>query len=338
MIVVETTISDRLDRVVGDVNDLLHAGDSPDAKARASRWVALTLADIAQARHWAFLDRRFTVDLLPGADVITLIGDYDKLVAIYVGGKRLARTTLQRITEARLAAAESDNANGGTPTDYAVEANRSLHLWPAPVGVAVTFSADAATDVLTLASGTAALGKSVRLTSTAQLPAPLDATKTYFALPVTGSQIKLAATVDDVLTGTAIDLTSAGSGVLTLTPLTPLTLLYTVPMDVTVMPDHFEPMLVHGALGLYGRHFDRDTLTDAAPEFERRYRENLRRAGVLHHDFERVHPHEDLVASETFARAPNSALGLASSFVLPASITGIGYMTIEIGDNPLVVS
>jgi hypothetical protein len=275
--------------------------------------------------------------LPPGADVIELFGDFDKMAQVWAGA-RLKMTSLARIMGARLAAADSGMPNGGIPTDYAIEANRRIHLWPAPIGSAVSFTADAATEILTLATGAIAKGKPVRVSSTAQLPAPLDATKTYYALPVTGSQLKLAAGPDEVLTNTAIDITTAGSGTLTLTPLLRLTLLYTVPMDMSLVPDHFEPMVLHGILGLYGRHFDRDVLTDSAPDFEARYRRNLTRAGVLDHDFERAYPHEDLIATDSYGRAPNSDLGTASSYTLPASISGIGYVTIEIGDNPLVVS
>ncbi len=337
MIVVKTTTTDRLDRVINDANSLLHAGESADAKARAARWAALTLADINQAKHWRFLDRVFAVDLPPGADVIELFGDFDKMVQVWAG-TRLRLTSLARIMGARLSAHASGTPNGGTPTDYAIESNRRLHLWPAPVGDAVSFTVDAATDTLTIASGAIAKGKPVRVSSTTTLPAPLDASKTYYALPQSGSQLKLAIGPDEVLTGTAIDITTAGSGALTLTPLIRLTLLYTVPMDMSLVPDHFEPMVLHGMVGMYGRHYDRDVLTASAPDFEARYRRNMVRAGVLDHDFERAYPHEDLAATDTYGRAPNSDLGTASSYTLPASISGIGYVTIEIGDNPLVVS
>lgn len=337
MIVTRTATSDRLDRVIGDINGLLHAGSSPDAKARAQRWCALTLAKVAHGRHWRFLDRLVHLDLPPGADVVELVGDFDKVVRVYAP-KRLFSTSLARITDARLNAQADGTPNGGLPTDYAIEANRKLHLWPAPVGAAVTATADAAADTLTLSGAALAAGKPVRLSSSAQLPTPLVSGTTYYALPVSAGVIRLASNLDGVLTGTAIDLTSAGSGTLTLTPLTRLSLLYTVPMDMALVPDHFEPMVLDGALGMYGRHFDRDTLTEDAPDFEVRYVRQLARAGVLDHDFERAYPHEQLTAAETYGRAPDSALGNAQSYVLPASISGIGYVTIEVGDNPLVVS
>lgn len=336
MIVVSTTASNRMTRVVGDVNGLMHGGDSPDAKARAQRWVALTLAEVAQARHWRFLDRVVNVYLRPGGDVLELVGDLDKVVMLHCR-QRLRQTTLARITAARVVAAETGRPNGGVPTDYAIERGRRLHLWPAPVGSAVTFTADAATDTLTLASGALTKGQPVAVVSSGQLPAPLSAAATYWALPVAGSQVRLAASVDDVLTGTAIDLTTAGTGTLTLTPLTRMTLLYTAPMDVAAVPDHFEPLLVNGALGLYGRHFDRDTLTEDAAAFEVRYRTGLRRAGVLDHDFERTYPHEDLMADQQYGRASNADLGTAQSHTVPASLSGIGYVTVELGPYPLVV-
>jgi hypothetical protein len=299
MIVVSTTVSERLDRVINDVNDLMHAGDSPEAKARAQRWLALTLAHVAQQRHWRFLDRSFVLDLPPGADVLNVQGDFDKFVGLWCL-KRLRRRTLPEIVEARVRAEAQGRPNGGVPTDYAVEANRRLHLWPAPVGSSATVSVDIGTDTFT--GATFALGTPVRVSSSGALPAPLSATTSYYALPVTGG-IKLAATPDDVLTGSAIDLTAAGSGTLTLTPLTRLSLVYTVPLDAALVPDHFEPMLVNGILGRYGRHFDRDTLTEAAGDFETRYLQDLRRNAVLHHDFERAYPYEDMPGESASARA-----------------------------------
>ena len=82
-----------------------------------------------------------------------------------------------------------------------------------------TFTADASTDALTLATGSRIpqRGDGVRVASSGALPTGLSAATTYYAIPASGGTIQLATTFANSLAGTAIDLTSAGSGTLTLT-------------------------------------------------------------------------------------------------------------------------
>lgn len=89
--------------------------------------------------------------------------------------------------------------------------------YPAPTA-SQTVTADVATDVLTLAAADnrIGLGDAIQITTTGVLPAPLVAGATYCAIPISASAIKLAASVTDALAGTAIDLTSAGTGTHTL--------------------------------------------------------------------------------------------------------------------------
>jgi hypothetical protein len=60
---------------------------------------------------------------------------------------------------------------------------------------------------------------------------------------------------------------------------TPLVLHYQRPMQLALVPDDLEPVIVNGVLGRYGRHFDRDALTQDPVEFETRYMRDLRAAG-----------------------------------------------------------
>lgn len=81
------------------------------------------------------------------------------------------------------------------------------------------FTADAATDTLTLATTFNGLvaGNQVKLTTTGTLPAGLAAGTIYWWIRASASAGKLATTRDLARAGTAIDLTSAGSGTHTLT-------------------------------------------------------------------------------------------------------------------------
>lgn len=81
-----------------------------------------------------------------------------------------------------------------------------------------SFSVDPATDVLTFAQPEPIdTGDGVKITSSITLPTPLVAGTTYYAIKVTDTTYKLATTVANAFTGSAMDITSAGSGTLTLT-------------------------------------------------------------------------------------------------------------------------
>ena len=59
----------------------------------------------------------------------------------------------------------------------------------------------------------------------------------------------------------------------------PLALLYQRPLTVDMIPDACEVLLVNGVLGRYGRHFDRDALSQDPEEFEARFERELVLAG-----------------------------------------------------------
>lgn len=94
-------------------------------------------------------------------------------------------------------------------------------ITPAPVSV--TFTADSTTDILTLTSSTlrwnghGATKRAVTVSSSGSLPTGLSAATTYWAIDVTSSTLKLATTRLNAEAATAIDLTSNGTGTLTIT-------------------------------------------------------------------------------------------------------------------------
>ena len=84
-----------------------------------------------------------------------------------------------------------------------------------------TFTADASTEILTRATPTKQfeLGDRVQLTTTSALPGGLSTSTNYYVFPVTptGAGVKLATTLANAYAGTAINVTSAGSGTHTIT-------------------------------------------------------------------------------------------------------------------------
>ena len=88
----------------------------------------------------------------------------------------------------------------------------------AVVNASATFTADAATDRLTIAQVKGLrTGNGVQVSTSGTLPAGLAAVTTYYWIRVSDTTGKLATTYANALAGTAIDLTSAGSGTHTLT-------------------------------------------------------------------------------------------------------------------------
>lgn len=342
-VVIATPTSQRLDRVLGDIVDLMQAGDSAVAKQRALRWVAHVLADAGTRRRWWFLERLVQTTLSGGQDVVDVLGDLHKVGALYAPG-RLAKVQLATIARLRMDAQANARPNAGVPKRYAIEhlaaGGVRLHLWPAPpLSSSTPFTASAATDELTVAASAtlATTGRAVRLTTAGTLPAPLVGTATYYVIRVSDTAIKLATSAANAKAGTAIDLTDAGTGAHTiLWGLTPLALLYTVPLDLAVTPAHWETIVVNGVLGTFGRHFDVDQLADDPEAFERRYESQLKRAGSDSHDIDTV-PHWDTDEAASDVSA-SSGLDTATSYTVPASLTGIGYVTIEAGAYPLVVT
>jgi len=350
-IVVDTPLSQRADRVLGDIGALQH-DNSAAARQRALRWIAHVLQDANSRKRWWFLERVSGTVLAGGEDVVELHGHLDKPAAVYCG-VRLEKTSLARITELRQAAAALGRPNAGKPRRYATERTPTglrVHLWPAPpASSSQAFTADAGTEQLLVAS-TSSLptGARVRVANSGgALPAPLAANTTYYVINVDATHVKLATSLALAKAGTAIDLTDAGTGTHALLfGLTPFAILYTRPMDLAIVPEFWETLVLDGVLGTYGRHFDRDALGSDPQEFERRYEAKLQRANTDSWDLERAPLWEDSQDVQDLQREAHDASafgtaqsesGLATSHTVPASLTGIGYVTIETGDYPLVV-
>lgn len=90
-----------------------------------------------------------------------------------------------------------------------------------------TFTADAPTNVCTAAASLGAqnfVKQAVKFTSTGTLPAGLTANVTYFLIFVTSTTFKVATNIANADAGTAIDITDAGTGTHTITPVLPGTI------------------------------------------------------------------------------------------------------------------
>ena len=71
---------------------------------------------------------------------------------------------------------------------------------------------------------------------------------------------------------------------------TRLQVIYTVPMAVDSVPEEWETIILDGVLGLYGRHFDRDSLTQDPGFFEQRFLAALKEANRESADSQTGHP------------------------------------------------
>lgn len=345
-LIVTTPVARRIERLVEDICSLQHDRTAA-ARQRALRWIAHVLQDINSRRRWWFLERAAGTMLAQGEDVVELHGHIDKLVGVYCG-RRLEQTSLARITALRQAALAQGRNNAGRPVRYAVEnaniegvARLRVHLWPAPGASHTTpvAAVDTGTGQLTVAANTVLMtGTRVRLATDDTLPAPLATNRTYYVIRLDETHVQLAASLADAKAGQAIELTDAGSGTHSvLSGLTPLHLVYTRPMDLAIVPDSFETIVLNGVLGTFGRHFDRDQLGSHPEDFEQRYERQLARAHAPTWDIERIAIYDDETEATELGTPISEAEG-ATSYTVPASLTGIGYVTIETGDYPLVVS
>ena len=94
------------------------------------------------------------------------------------------------------------------------------------LGQSDTFTADTGTDILTFSS-TASIpsnlltGTRVRLTTTTTLPAPLATATDYYVIKTSDAGVQLATTYANAIAGTAIDITTTGTGTHTMSWLLP---------------------------------------------------------------------------------------------------------------------
>jgi hypothetical protein len=81
-----------------------------------------------------------------------------------------------------------------------------------------TFTADSTTDLMTKTAHGFATGLIVQVSTTTTLPAGLSAATNYYVIYVSANTYKLATSNANALAGTAIDLTTNGTGTHTVTP------------------------------------------------------------------------------------------------------------------------
>lgn len=122
-------------------------------------------------------------------------------------------------------------------------------------------------------------------------------------------------------------------------PETPFALTFTASPSVDIVPDHWEGLLADGMIGMYGRHWDKAQLVDDADQIEARYLKGLRDEASPGLDVAVIDPRRPARrrAGATVA-SPQSAVSAATTVVAPASVTGIGFVTIQTGPYPLEVA
>ncbi len=241
-------------RIVQDVADLLHETPLSDETTRKiKRWIELVLLDAEERRRWWFLEAVAARWLHGGDDAIDVVGHVEMVVGVWAPGK-LKLVPLPTLIGQRQARLAEGGPNVGTPSHYALEAGRRIHLWPAP---------------------------SQRL---------------------------------------------------------PFAVLYARPMHVSLLPKNWDGIVLDGILGKFGRHFDRDALTQDPSAFEERYERRLQRASVAtgHWDLEVLERWLVDYASQT---GPSlAAAGGSTELRVPASLYGIGYQPLADGHYPLEVA
>lgn len=142
-----------------------------------------------------------------------------------------AETALNALTGFTAAITSDDTAADGTmtltqtsygPTTDPVPKNAAESGAGSISGVqstgGVSAEIDLATDVITIPSHGFTTGLKGQLTTTGGLPAGLSLATNYFVIYVSASTIKLASSLANAEAGTAIDITTHGTGVHTFTP------------------------------------------------------------------------------------------------------------------------
>ena len=117
---------------------------------------------------------------------------------------------------------------------------------------------------------------------------------------------------------------------------TAFAVMYTRPMHVAIIPNSWETIVLNGIIGMFGRHFDRDALIDEPAVFETRFYRALKNARKDGYDVAIINRmRSELPAQATLVA--DSATDTGTDVIAPASLTGVGYTTIETGDYPLEI-
>jgi microcystin-dependent protein len=171
---------------------------------------AITLAKIAAAAQASLL--------LPSGAVVPYVGTAAPSGYLLCNGQPVSRSTYSAL----YAVIGNKYGQGDSSTTFNVPDLRGMFVRGATGWTDVTFTTtdvSTGTDLITV-SGGHGLNRSgfpVRLTTTGGLPAPLAVGTTYYAIYVSSTTFKLASSEANAIAGTAIDLTTTGSGTQTLT-------------------------------------------------------------------------------------------------------------------------
>lgn len=148
-------------------------------------------------------------------------GEYHIVYLAVANGNEIRRYNLNtqayETTAVFTGANAATSSGGGNPgwLQSSWDGDRLVWMAPYTVPAPYTFTANAATDIVT--NNSLATGVRVQLTTTGTLPAGLSLATNYYIISVDSSQAKLATSLANAIAGVAIDITTAGSGTHTLT-------------------------------------------------------------------------------------------------------------------------
>lgn len=112
---------------------------------------------------------------------------------------------------------------------------------------------------------------------------------------------------------------------------------YVRPMHIAlVQGDLWELIIFLGVISFYHVHFDRDALTSSPAAMKKEYKRLVRQAAVDHWDVVQIKSWRDDPQASSVA-STNSTAGTAVSNIVPASLVGVGFETIDVGDYPVEV-
>jgi len=199
---------------------------NPRFNKHAVAWADLDETAVTAAAN--ICDERISVVYQPaitvtaGTDTVTFAADETQLKTgdavkyVTTGGAAGGLTNgnlyyfIRTDTDAGQLAASRANALAGVVIDLTSAGSGTQTLERMPV-----FTAAAETDTLTFEADEPRMhrGDGVRLETTGTLPTGLSTATTYYVIPVSEAEIQLATTYANAFAGTAINLTSTGSGV-----------------------------------------------------------------------------------------------------------------------------
>lgn len=163
-------------------------------------------------------------------------------------------------------ASSRTNAHAGTAIDFTTNgtgtqtAAGGMRVWAGGRGTTnQTFTADASTDALTKTSHSFSTGDFVRVTNSGGgLPGGLAINTTYWTIRVDANAFKLATTQANAFAGTAIDLTTAGTGTHTVTRHAILAYFQSGTPRTSSAWSHMQVALVGWVMSLIAGDFDGD--------------------------------------------------------------------------------